>query len=272
MTMFSLSLLSLALIPFVSAQSGNVALEIEAIKAHFTQSQIVPELLASFDPAAYMTLNYEGVGNLTPGQAISQAQSGPTPSITVQPANSSVALNGTYTLVCADADVAGRKETEVNRHWLVNGVTIEDNKVDNKSATAITAYAGPGPAEGSGPHRYVFLLYSQPADFTAPEGFTEPIGVTPFDLNKYAQDGRLGPIVAGNYIQVEVGTSTVSVAPTSAVETSTLPVPSSGSGSPTGSGSGANPSQTGAGNGAASVTIGAGSVALAFLSTFLMLL
>ncbi|EEB88571.1 hypothetical protein MPER_13530 [Moniliophthora perniciosa FA553] len=86
------------------------------------------------------------------------------------------------------------------------------------------------------------------------------------------QDGKLGSIVAGNYIQVEVGTSTVSVAPTSAVATSTLPVPSSGPGSPTGSGSGANPAQTGAENGAATVTIGAGSVVLAFLSTFLMLM
>ncbi|KAK7043719.1 hypothetical protein VNI00_008331 [Paramarasmius palmivorus] len=269
--MFSLSLLSLALIPFVSAQSDNVALEVEAIKAHFTQSHIVPDLLASFNPSAYMTLNYEGVGDLTPGQAISQPQSGPQPTITVQAANSSVSLDGNYTLICADADVVGTKESEVNRHWLVNGVTIKDNKVDNATATAITAYAGPGPAEGSGPHRYVFLLYTQPSDFTAPEGFTEPIGVTRFNLDQYAENGKLGAIVAGNYITVEVGTSTVSVESTSAVETSTLPVPSSGSGSPTGSGSGSSPSQTTAGNGAATLSVGAGSVILAFVSTFFVL-
>jgi phosphatidylethanolamine-binding protein len=61
----------------------------------------------------------------------------------------------------------------VNHHWIVNGDTLNsnwvtvlksivdslsafaDNRLDNASANAVTPYAGPGPAEGSGPHRFV---------------------------------------------------------------------------------------------------------------------
>lgn len=51
---------SLALIPFAAAQASSPAFEIEAIKAHFTQSAIVPSLLAAFEPTALLSLNYEG--------------------------------------------------------------------------------------------------------------------------------------------------------------------------------------------------------------------
>jgi hypothetical protein len=51
---------SLALLPFVTAQSTNSALQIEAIEAHFTASGIVPSLLSAFNPSAVLTLNYAG--------------------------------------------------------------------------------------------------------------------------------------------------------------------------------------------------------------------
>jgi len=71
-----------------------------------------------------------------------------------------------------DADVVGSKLPEgQTRHWLVNGVTIsgtlsyccptsintrnKGSTIANSSATAITSYAGPWPASGSGPHRCV---------------------------------------------------------------------------------------------------------------------
>lgn len=59
-----------------------------------------------------------------------------------------------------------------NRHWLINGATIvgefsfhahrqnsnrflPDNALNFDNATTITAYAGPAPPSGSGPHRLV---------------------------------------------------------------------------------------------------------------------
>ncbi|KAG7092215.1 hypothetical protein E1B28_008582 [Marasmius oreades] len=268
--MFSLALLTL--LPLVAAQSAqNLPLEIAAIKAHFNQSGLVPSLLPTFEPSALMTINFPEVGDLKPGQSITQAQSGPTPTISFTPANSSVKLDGNFTIFLVDADIPGSTEKNVNRHWLVNGVTVQDNKLSNSSATAITSYAGPGPAEGSGPHRYVAILYPQPAEFVAPADFREPLGVNAMDLQQYVLDSKLGPVFAANYMIVEVGTATVTPSSTAPVITSTLtpanPTGSGGSGSGSGSGTskGSTPS-----NAASQLTVG-GSAFLAFLSSVLII-
>lgn len=50
---------------------------------------------------------------------------GPTPSVSITPANSTVQLSGNYTLVMADAGPVGTDETQgQTRHWLVNSVTL----------------------------------------------------------------------------------------------------------------------------------------------------
>lgn len=51
------------------AQStNNTQLGIEAIEAHFNNSKIVPTLLSSFSPTALLTVSYDGVGQVQPGQ------------------------------------------------------------------------------------------------------------------------------------------------------------------------------------------------------------
>jgi len=228
--MFALSfVISLALVPFVAAQAAQTnSLNITAIEAHFTQSEIVPDLLSSFDPSALLTLNFTGDSEVQPGQLLTVQQVAPTPTVTVTAANSSVSLNGIYTLVMVDADVVGSKLPEgQTRHWLVNGVTISGSIVTNSSAVGITTYAGPFPAAGSGPHRYVVLLYAQPSTFTPPTALSKPnMGVSTFNFTGYVKDSGLGPLVAATYFTVEEGTTTASIPPTSAVVTSTL-LPSS---------------------------------------------
>jgi len=222
-------LLSLALLPFVAAQDHS--LDIKAIEAHFTQSHIVPDFLTSFTPSALLDLNYAGVGNVTPGQDLTVTQVSAAPTLTVTPANSSVSFSGNYTLAMLDAETVGSTLPDgVNRHWLVNGVEVTGSTVTIADGNAITPYAGPGPAAGSGPHRYVVALYAQPSTFTAPAAFSKPLGVSRMDFNAYVKDSGLGPLIAANYIDVEVGTATITIAPTSAVVTSTL-LPASSSGS-----------------------------------------
>ncbi|KAJ7581016.1 phosphatidylethanolamine-binding protein [Mycena floridula] len=236
--MFSIALYAL----FISAAAAqNVG--IEAIEAHFTQSGLVPSLLTSFDPSALLTATFASSGAITPGQALTEDKVATQPKITVTPANSTVAFTGNYTIAMVDADVVGTDESGgVNRHWLLNGVTVADGTVNTDGSTAITVYAQPGPAAGSGPHRYVILLYTQPDDFHPPAEFQSTIpGVSKFDLNAYVQDSGLGAIVAGSYFTVEEGTATVSISPTSAVITSTL-ASAAGTG-------GAAPSVTGTGTG-----------------------
>ncbi|KAK0459502.1 uncharacterized protein EV420DRAFT_269738 [Desarmillaria tabescens] len=261
-------ILSLSLLPFVASQSSNdTALQIAAIKAHFTQSEIVPDLLSSFDPSAILTVNFEGVGDITPGQALSQDRKlAPLPTVTVTPANSSVTLSGNFTLVMVDADIVGTKNAQVTRHWLVNGDTISNDAVSNSSATCyyFVCRTSSGGREWSPP----------PSTFTSPDGYTENIGVSTFDLASYLSESGMGSLIAGTYMTVEQGTSTVSVSATSSVVTSTLSVASStrasstGTSSASGSAASASASSTSGSNGALSngvgmVVAGLGGLALA---------
>ncbi|KAJ3526822.1 hypothetical protein NM688_g8212 [Phlebia brevispora] len=248
------TVLALAFIPLVFGQTNNT-LGIEAIEAHFSNSGIVPTLLSSFDPSALLTVSYDGVGNLSPGQSLTKTQVGPTPNLQVTPANSTVQLNGTFTVVMADAGPVGTDESQgQTRHWLVNDVTLTGGSapfnVSTDDGTAITEYAGPAPAQGSGAHRYVILLYSQPSSFEAPDGFDQPdIGVSVFNLTDYVQNSHLGSLVAGTYLTVEEGTATFTPSSTAPVITSTLPAAQSTSTSPSSSSTSSSsaPSATNAG-------------------------
>jgi hypothetical protein len=231
--------LSLAFAPLVFGQSNNTALGIEAIEAHFTNAGLVPALLPTFDPLALLDVSYPGIGDISPGQAFEKTQVGPTPTVQVIPANSTVQLTGSFTLIMADAGPVGADQSEgQTRHWLVNGVTLTGNPlaVENSTATAITPYAGPWPAAGSGAHRYVILLYTQPSTFVAPEGLNTPnVPVSVFNLGDYVKNSGLGPLVGATYITVEEGTASVAPSSTAPVVTSTLPAAHSTSGASSGS-------------------------------------
>ena len=90
-------------------------------------------------------------------------------------------------------------------HWLQAGLTSEASSGDLFSSDpAIAFWAAPAPPPMSSPHRYIFLLYEQPADFD-PELFTKAGGFgmkdrmrwDPFNFEKQA---RLGPPVATTYL------------------------------------------------------------------------
>jgi hypothetical protein len=88
--MLALSLVVAAVVaPLVFAQDATLGLQ--AIKAHFQQSALVPDLFSSFDPSALVTLTFPGaplyfqlaqyahpmylitgVGELQPGQNLTR--------------------------------------------------------------------------------------------------------------------------------------------------------------------------------------------------------
>jgi phosphatidylethanolamine-binding protein (PEBP) family uncharacterized protein len=214
---------SLALIPFTLAQSpSDVAFGIAAIEAHFSNAGIVPSMLATFTPSALMNVAFGAA--VSPGTPLTQDQVKAAPSLSLTPANSSVTFTGNFTLAMVDAGPVGYDESQgQTRHMLINGVTVAGTNVSTTSGVPITAYAGPAPPAGSGPHRYVILLYTQPDNFSPPGNLSQPgVGVSVFDFPEYVQTSNLGPLVAANYFTVEAGTASSSISPTSAVVSSTL--------------------------------------------------
>lgn len=64
-----------------------------------------------------------------------------------------------YTLIMTDPDAPSRADPKYRevRHWLVINIPADDVN----AGEAIFEYIGSGPPEGTGLHRYVFLVYKQ---------------------------------------------------------------------------------------------------------------
>jgi hypothetical protein len=58
----------------VNAQSASndTALGIVAIEAHFTNAELVPQLLSTFSPSALINVTFSGVGAISPGQNLTK--------------------------------------------------------------------------------------------------------------------------------------------------------------------------------------------------------
>lgn len=151
-----------------------------------------------------------------------------------------------------------------------------------RSTPAIQAYTEPGPAAGSGAHRYMALVFAQGSSFTAPEGLNQPgTQLSNFTLSEYISQSKIGKIVALSYILVEntsegskTFSSTASV-PSASVAAAASSVSASLAGSATGAAKSSG-SSSGGSSGAASVLaqgstlVVAGSFAAAAMLGFLV--
>lgn len=57
---------------FSVALAQSTELQLEAIKAHFQNAELVPVPIPVFEPTAVLTANFQGVGDISPGQLISE--------------------------------------------------------------------------------------------------------------------------------------------------------------------------------------------------------
>lgn len=75
-------------------------------------------------------------------------------------------------------------------------------------APPVAGYIGPAPPPLSGPHRYVFFLYEQPAAFDAknftPQKEGQAFPMTQrirFDLDNFVKEAGLGEVLAGGWFE-----------------------------------------------------------------------
>ncbi|WVR03417.1 hypothetical protein IAU60_000408 [Kwoniella sp. DSM 27419] len=226
-----ISVLALLAPAFAQDSSNNGTAserDVEGLEANFKQAQLVPQLFSEFDPDAVLSVSFSGSA-ISTGDKLDQSAVGSAPQITVLPEQGEDIEGSTFTLLMVDANTVGTDEsTEAQtRHWLVNGVTLNKAStpytVTFDNATTITDYAGPGPAEGSGSHRYVIALYEQPSSFSAPANLSQAgTALGTMFLSSYVSESGLGGLVSAQYFQVENGQATATVASTTAVDSATL--------------------------------------------------
>ncbi|WWC57920.1 uncharacterized protein I303_100455 [Kwoniella dejecticola CBS 10117] len=252
----------------VSASAQNTSStvterDIEGLEANFKQAQLVPQLISDFEPEALLSVSFGGQA-ISIGDKLDKDAVASSPELTVSPApDHDLDAGALYTVLMADANAVGTDQnvTEQTRHWLVNGVSLSGDTapytVNYTGATTITDYAGPGPFEGTGSHRYVIAVYEQGSDFAAPANLsTSGVALGTWFLSGYVSESKLGDLLTANYFQVENGQATSTAEATTSVDSATLAAAASTTGASGSAASGAS-----ATSGSASGASGAGTSA-----------
>uniref|UniRef100_A0A914DSM5 Phosphatidylethanolamine-binding protein n=1 Tax=Acrobeloides nanus TaxID=290746 RepID=A0A914DSM5_9BILA len=105
--------------------------------------------------------------------------------------------NSLYMLVMIDLDAPSRKDPErkENLHWLV--VNIPGSASYN--GETIIDYIGARPSAGTGPHRYLFLVYEQSNHLNNIKN--ELKSKRNFKVKTFADKHKLGIPIAGNFFR-----------------------------------------------------------------------
>lgn len=190
----------------------------------FVVGGVVPDLLPRFNPVATMRVSFQPDTVFStvffPGQRVPQGLTKKEPKIQIRlppdqsptiysSAGSAVSLKSTYTFIMIDPDVPSRINNTLGpfRHMLATQVKLIYNHpyFDLQfTIKPITPYEGPSPPEGTGFHRYAFLLYpGQPSkevlnrfNATYPSRFN-------FNLLRFTTEAGLCDPIAGTFMFTE---------------------------------------------------------------------
>lgn len=147
-------LLIISIIVGIANANANLS---ESFKKH----EIVPDVI-EIAPQETLQVLYPGELSVDEGNELTPTQVKEKPTL-----NWTSKDDEFYTLIMTDPYAPSRKEP-VSRewhHWLV--VNIPGGHVD--MGQVLSDYVGSGPPQGTGLHRYVFLLYKQNGKITPTE-------------------------------------------------------------------------------------------------------
>ncbi|XP_037950703.1 protein D3-like [Teleopsis dalmanni] len=174
------------------------AMEEDEVEKVFKAHEVVPDVILT-PPKQFLKITYENGLTVDKGADLTPTQ------VKSEPKVDWVAEeNIYYTLIMTDPDAPTRTDPKLREvhHWLVGNIpgnAIEQGEV-------ITAYVGSGPPEGTGLHRYVFLLYKQPSklEFDEPRVSNRSRNNRPkFSAKKFTEKYNLGTPIAGNFYQAQ---------------------------------------------------------------------
>ncbi|XP_054726080.1 phosphatidylethanolamine-binding protein homolog F40A3.3-like [Anastrepha obliqua] len=158
---------------------------------------IIPDIIDT-KPKALLEVNYPSGVKADLGKELTPTQVKDQPTVTWKAESDAL-----YTLVMVDPDAPSRAEPTYREilHWLV--INIPANKV--AEGQTVAEYVGSGPPEGTGLHRYIFLVFKQPAkiDTTKFISKTSREGRLKVKTRDYIAKYNLGEPVAGNFYQAQ---------------------------------------------------------------------
>ncbi|OJA12358.1 hypothetical protein AZE42_04330 [Rhizopogon vesiculosus] len=184
---------------------------LNAVRNALTDAGVIPDVIPAdppFIPKALLVVTFPTCQEALLGNTLTKSDTADEPTVAFTPMQvPDVTEEPTYTLVMTDPDAPSRKDPKFGqwRHWVTTGVkapplsTFETgNLAAQLTKSAVTPYQPPAPPRGTGPHRYVLLLYQEPSsDFSipaaAPERKNGPADRKNWNAAKFADKYELKP-------------------------------------------------------------------------------
>ncbi|KAI9067786.1 PEBP-like protein [Trametes sanguinea] len=164
---------------------------LSAIVSALRREQIIPDVLPetiAFAPSVLFSVVYPNGSEVNLGNFLTVEETQDEPEIRFAALNGpwdDLAGEASYTLAMLDPDAPSRAEPiyRTFRHWVITGLkspALSANSAEAlnalKTHPSTTPYRPPGPRPNSGLHRYIFLLFQEPASgqpFVVPQGEPE---------------------------------------------------------------------------------------------------
>ncbi|KAG0220982.1 hypothetical protein BGW41_007288 [Actinomortierella wolfii] len=132
----------------------------QAVETALKQDGVIPDVVPPTQLHTTLMVSYNGK-EVVLGNTLAVSETQHEPKVTFMPDSPT----DKYTLIFTDPDAPSRKDPKMRewRHWVVSDISVasSDSLVSVQGGKTLTPYMGPAPPKGSGPHRYVFLLYKQ---------------------------------------------------------------------------------------------------------------
>lgn len=165
---------------------------------NFIRDQVVPDVVDG-KPAAGIQIGYPSGARVNYGNELTPTQVKDEPKVSFD-----AKADQLYTLAMVDPDAPSRKEPKFREilHFLVANIPGKDVA----KGDILAEYVGSGPPQGTGMHRYVFLVYRQDNGKLNSEmkiSKTSRVGRASFSIRKFAKDNKLGSPIAGNFYQAQ---------------------------------------------------------------------
>ncbi|XP_065341880.1 protein D2-like isoform X1 [Cloeon dipterum] len=178
--------------------SNVVKRSISVLARNMEQHGIVPDVI-DVAPSEVAKVSYNSGVSVDQGNELTPTQVKDIPTVAWNAESGAL-----YTLCMTDPDAPSRAEPKFREwhHWLVGN--IPENKI--AEGETLSEYVGSGPPQGTGLHRYVFLVYKQSGQLTFDEPrLTNRSGDNrgKFSIRKFAAKYNLGNPVAGNFYQAQ---------------------------------------------------------------------
>ncbi|KAI0750957.1 phosphatidylethanolamine-binding protein [Daedaleopsis nitida] len=177
----------------------------------FNDAKIVPDVLSSFNPAGLLTVIFtDNTTNtnvsVTPGLNLTREQNALRPTVLFT-SNMTTFAAQTFVLAMVDPDApTPQAPTSAQiRHLLAPNISLNGSAAEGallvNNTPAISDFLRPTPPAGSDPHRYILLLFVQPANFSdvVPSILNASTPISNFNISAFAEQTGLGSPIAGNF-------------------------------------------------------------------------